>query len=104
MSERQPATDKGTADRVEADNGGYWVRLVTKQALRREGVCMGNCLDSQGYGQDLAGEEEMVSDGLWSLRKADGVSYLLVRIRLMSVEDGGIAAISQALGPSNSQP
>ena len=79
MSERTPATEKGTADRVEADDGGYWVRLVTKQALKREGECMQNCL-ARGYHSDTAGDEEMVSDGIWSLRKVDGVSYLTVEV------------------------
>lgn len=101
MSDRTPATDKGTADRIEADDGGYWVRLVTKQALKREGVCMGNCLDSGDYGSDHAGNEDMVSDGFWSLRKADGLSYLLVEIDTMGE---GNADIEEALGPKNSQP
>ena len=110
MSDRTPAGDKGTADRIEADDGGYWVRLVTKQAMKREGVCMGNCLDSQGYGQHLAGNEEMISSGLWSLRKADGVSYLLVEVRGPGENDlvdepGEVSVeVTDALGPSNSQP
>ncbi|WP_375462953.1 hypothetical protein [uncultured Methylobacterium sp.] len=102
MSDRTPATDKGTADRIEADDGGYWVRLVTKQALRREGVCMGNCLDSRGYGQGLTGDERMVSDGFWSLRKADGLSYLLIEIDTHSA--GTQAEVENAAGPQNSQP
>lgn len=102
MSDRQPATDKGTADRVEADNGGYWVRLVTKQAMKREGVCMGNCLDSQGYGQGLAGEEEMVADGFWSLRKADGVSHFLIEVE--NYPKLGKAGVKTGRGPNNNQP
>lgn len=100
MSDRTPATDKGTADRIEADNGGYWVRLVTKQALRREGACMGNCLDSRGYGQETAGEEEMVSNGLWSLRKADGLSHMLAHVHI----ERGDAFVGSAAGPKNNQP
>lgn len=102
MSSRTPAGDKGTADRIEADDGGYWVRLVTKQALRREGVCMDNCLDSQGYGQDAAGDEEMVSDGFWSLRKADGLSYLLVEVVARDAALG--VRLTNARGPRNSNP
>ncbi|MCJ2046336.1 hypothetical protein MKK58_17615 [Methylobacterium sp. J-078] len=101
MSERTPAGEKGTADRIEADDRAYWVRLVTKQALKREGVVMGNCLDSQGYGEHLVGNEDMVSDGFWSLRKADGLSYLLVEIDTWSETR---ATIDGALGPKNSQP
>jgi hypothetical protein len=104
MSERTPAIDKGTADRIEADDGGYWVRLVTKQALRREGVCMGNCLDNQGYGQSLADDEDMVSDGFWSLRREDGLSQLLVEIDVPCATDTFTACISQAKGPMNNQP
>ncbi|KZB99786.1 hypothetical protein AU375_04075 [Methylobacterium radiotolerans] len=104
MSERIPATDKGTADRIEADDGGYWVRLVTKQALKREGVCMGNCLDSQDYGEHLAGDEDMMADGLWSLRKVDGLSYLLVEVNDLCATDTRSARIENALGPKNSQP
>ncbi|CAA2155739.1 hypothetical protein MBRA_01369 [Methylobacterium brachiatum] len=102
MSERTPATDKGTADRIEADDGGYWVRLVTKQALKREGVCMGNCLDSMGYGSRTAGDEDMVSDGLWSLRQANGVSYLLVEVDVSYDRDS--ASVTEAKGPMNSDP
>ena len=104
MSERIPATDKGTADRIEADDGGYWVRLVTKQALKREGACMGNCLDSQDYGDHLAGDEDMLADGLWSLRKADGLSYLLVELNDLCGTDMRSARIENALGPKNSRP
>ena len=102
MSDRTPAGEKGTADRIAADDGGYWVRLVTKQALRREDVCMGNCLDSQGYGQGTAGDEEMVSDAIWSLRKADGVSYLTVEVDVQYRRTS--ASIDQAEGPMKSQP
>ncbi|KQP94134.1 hypothetical protein ASF60_13600 [Methylobacterium sp. Leaf113] len=101
MSDRQPATDKGTADRVEADNGGYWVRLVTKQAMKREGVCMGNCLDSQSYGGEFAGNEEMVSTGFWLLRKVDGLSHMLVKVVSHGMSDGHL---TQAKGPKNNQP
>ena len=75
---------------------------MTKQALKREGVSMGNCLDSQDYGSEHAGDEDMVSDEFWSLRQANGVSYLLVEV---DVSYGGDrASITEAKGPMNSDP
>jgi hypothetical protein len=100
MSARTPAGEKGTADRIEADDGGFWVRLVSKQALRREGVCMDNCLDSQGHGQHTAGDEDMVSDGFWSLRKADGLRHMLVQVHAQRP----YASIGNVAGPKNNQP
>lgn len=99
MSDRTPATEKGTADRIEADDGGYWVRLLTKQALVREGECMQNCL-ARGHWADTAGEEDLVSTAVWSLRKADGVSYMDVSV--VPLHDDMLA--SNAEGPKNSQP
>ncbi|MCJ2057308.1 hypothetical protein MKL09_12160 [Methylobacterium sp. J-048] len=95
MSVRAPATDLGTANRIAADDGGYWVRLVTKQALDREGACMENCLGRGDY-DDKAGDESMTSDAIWSLRKANGVSYVAMEIENLR--------IGSALGPHNSQP
>jgi hypothetical protein len=99
VSHRTPATEKGTADRIEADDGGYWVRLITKQSFDREGQCMGNCLGGGSY-DEKAGEEDMVSDAIWSLRKATGVSYLSLEV------DGccGRWSVDEMLGPKNSQP
>ncbi|MCJ2015529.1 hypothetical protein [Methylobacterium sp. J-076] len=99
MSDRTPATEKGTADRIEADDGGYWVRLVTKQALRREGGCMQNCL-ARGHYADTAGEEDLVSTEVWSLRKAAGLSYMDISV---NVQRDDIFA-GNAEGPKNSQP
>lgn len=63
---------------------------------------MGNCLDSQDYGSEHAGDEDMVSDGFWSLRQANGVSYLLVEV---DVSYGGDrASVTEAKGPMNSDP
>lgn len=76
---RQPAGEKGTADRVEADDGAYWVRLVTRQALDREGVAMEHCVGDGGY-DTLVGGEDLVDDSIWSLRTAAGRSVLTVRI------------------------
>ncbi len=99
MSYRTPATEKGTTDRIEADDGGYWVRLVTKQALRREGECMGNCL-ADGNSEHTAGEEDMVSDAIWSLRKACGTSYVTLRVDGYDSSWG----VDQLRGPKNSDP
>lgn len=79
MSSRPPATDKGTTDRIEADHGDYWVRLVTKQALDREGLSMDNCVGKGDYDEKV-GEEEMLSKSIWSLRKASGISYVTLEI------------------------
>ena len=43
-STRPIASNFGTADRIEADDGHYWVRLWSLQAIRREGEAMRNCL------------------------------------------------------------
>lgn len=95
MSNRTPAGDKGTADRIEADDGGYWVRLVTWQALDREGACMNHCVGDGTY-DDLVGGENLNDEAIWSLRDRDGLSILTVRIQY-----GGL---DYAKGPSNHQP
>jgi hypothetical protein len=102
VSDRTPATEKGTADRIEVDDGGYWVRLVTKQALKREGECMENCLRFDGECVELTGDEDLVSDSIWSLRKADGVSYMDVQVDTKGYPKR--ADIDEARGPKNSQP
>lgn len=105
MSDRTPAGDKGTADRIEADDGGYWVRLVTKQALKREGECMVNCLRHGSY-NGLAGEEDMLpesmDDTLWSLRKRCGTSYALAEVSCY----GSAKAwrLGEMKGPHNTTP
>lgn len=95
MTERTPAGDKGTADRIEADDGAYWVRLVTWQALDREGACMDHCVGEGGYDK-LVGGEDLTDDAIWSLRDRDGISILTVRISLGEVD--------YAKGPSNHEP
>jgi hypothetical protein len=95
MTARTPATDKGTADRIEADDGGYSVRLVTWQALDREGTCMHHCVGDGGY-DDLVGGEDLHDDAIWSLRDRDGLSILTVRIRHRE--------LNYAKGPFNHAP
>jgi hypothetical protein len=77
---RAPAGEKGTADRIEADEGMFWVRLVTRQALDREGAAMQHCVGDGDY-DALVGGEELHDDAIWSLRRADGSSALTVRVR-----------------------
>lgn len=94
-STREPAGDKGTADRIQADDGHAWVRLVTKQAMDREGACMGHCIGNGGY-DEYAGSEEMADDAIWSLRRPDGVSVLTAQVRYLELD--------YAKGPKNSDP
>lgn len=71
--------DKGTADRIEADGGQFWVRLVTRQALDREGAWMDHCVGDGAY-DGLAGSEYLTDDAIWSLRDADGTPRLTVEV------------------------
>ncbi|MGN8096429.1 hypothetical protein [Methylobacterium sp. 22177] len=96
---RKPAGDKGTADRIEADDGHVWVRLVTKQALDREGSSMGHCVGGGGYDL-LAGSEDMADSAIWSLRRPDGISVLTVAVEALASEH----RLSYAKGPKNSPP
>jgi len=72
----------GTVDHVDAGDGWLVVRLMTRQAMDREGAHMGHCLrgHSYGYGR-LAGEEEMTGDSIWSLRDPAGMSRATLDIR-----------------------
>jgi len=79
MTARTPAGDKGTTDRIEADDGAFWVRLITWQALGREGEAMDHCVGDGAYHRFVGGEE-MTDDAIWALRRANGVSVLTVRI------------------------
>jgi hypothetical protein len=91
---RTPAGDLGTADRVECDHGHYWVRLVTRQAIVREGECLSNCCRGGSYSH-YAGSENPTDDGLWSLRGGDGISIALAEVSGGDLDD--------FLGPQNNQ-
>lgn len=101
MSEREsriPAGEKGTADRVEADEGAYWVRLVTRQALDREGKAMSNCVGDGEYDAAVGNETLTDDDAIWSLRCCDGVSIATVEVSVLSETE---ALLVQARGYRN---
>lgn len=96
---RTPAGEKGTADRIEADDGAYWVRLVTRQALDREGEAMDHCVGDGNF-DSLVGGEDLTDGSIWSLRRANGVSVLTVRIE----DTFGPANLNYARGYDNHAP
>lgn len=101
MSRRDPRTaagERGTADRVEAGDGRYFVRLVTRQALDREGAAMRSCLGDGSYDGEV-GSESLGDDAIWSLRRAtDGVSIATLQV---AVWDAKRAAVTEARGYRN---
>ncbi len=70
---RKSAGDLGTVNRLAADDGFYWVRLMTAEAVRREGNCMLNCLRTTDISA-VIGDEDPLSNSIWSLRDQRGVS------------------------------
>jgi hypothetical protein len=56
---------------------------------------MGHCLGDGGY-DCLVGGEKIYDDSIWSLRRADGVSILTVRVQEHEVD--------YARGPHNHEP
>lgn len=95
MSEQHkgpPAGLVGTVDHQDAGDGWLLVRLMTKQALLREGLHMDHCLQD-GCDQEFAGEEELTGDAVWSLRDPAGVSWATVEVRA--------ARVIMANGPGN---
>lgn len=74
---RPIAGDVGTDNRIDCDDGHYWVRLVTRQAIRREGDAMLNCLRWGDY-DGHAGTEDPTDENLWSLRDSEGKSVALL--------------------------
>lgn len=96
-STRPIAGDGGTDNRIECDDGHYWVRLWTRQAIRREGAAMGNCL-SLGRYDGLAGTDDPKADGLWSLRDGVGQSIALMHVKFHGRDVVGFASF---LAPRN---
>ncbi|MEE7475935.1 hypothetical protein [Methylobacterium hispanicum] len=88
MSEEQhkapPAGLRGTTDHVDAGDGWLIVRLLTRQAMDREGAHMGHCLGDGSY-DELAGDEELTSNAIWSLRDPDGVSWATLDVHWHTV-------------------
>jgi len=78
--DRAPAGLAGTVDHVDAGDGWLIVRLMTRQALRREGEHMGHCLADGNY-DELRGEEEMTGNAIWSLRDPAGMSRATLDVR-----------------------
>lgn len=102
MNESKPrpiAGDVGTDIRIDCAEGHYWVRLVTKQAIRREGEAMRNCLRDGSY-EDAAGPESFYDHSLWSLRDSTGASIALCVT--LGRADG--ADLGQFYGRSNNTP
>jgi len=93
---RPIAGDVGTADRIEADDGHYWVRLATAGAIRAEGFVMRNCL-TQGFYVRCALSEGPLENGLWSLRTRTGASVALAEFAAEWDE----MRLIQFLGPIN---
>ncbi len=100
MSEQHkgpPAGLVGTVDHIDAGDGWLVVRLLTKQALLREGMHMDHCLGDGDY-DELAGDEDLTSDAIWSLRDPDGISRATLDVR------AGVAGrrdVIMAVGPRN---
>lgn len=94
---RPLAGDVGTHNRIEADDGHYWVRLWSRQAIRREGEAMGNCLRWGDY-DGFAGSEDPLERGLWSLRSPGGVSIGLAEVAKTESEH----TVREFLGIGNS--
>ena len=92
-----PAGLAGTTDHIDAGNGWLIVRLLTKQALLREGEHMDHCVGDGGY-EDLTGDEDLTSDAIWSLRDPDGVSRVTLDVRAGA---DGRRHVLMAKGPRN---
>lgn len=92
-----PAGLTGTVDHIDAGDGWRLVRLLTKQALLREGLHMAHCVGDGDY-EHLAGDEDLTSDSIWSLRDPDGVSRATLDVRAGT---GGRRHVVMAKGPGN---
>lgn len=100
MSEQHkgpPAGLVGTVDHQDGGDGWLVVRLMTRQALVREGRHMDHCLADGAYA-NFAGEEDLAGHSIWSLRDPDGLSVVTLDVR--RVNDGR-AQVVMATGPGN---
>jgi hypothetical protein len=97
---RPIAGDVGTDNRIDCDDGHYWVRLVTKAAIRREGEAMRNCLRDGDYDDGASGPESFDDISLWSLRTVAGESIALGS----TIKATGHVNLGQFHGPMNNTP
>ncbi len=96
LKDRPIAGDAGTDERIDCPDGHYWVRPTTREALKREGVAMVNCLATRDY-VDFVGNERLSAPSIWSLRRvSDGRSILDLELYYLEV--------LQVRGPANNKP
>ncbi|MGE7156732.1 hypothetical protein ACQKJ1_23695 [Methylorubrum rhodesianum] len=95
-----PAGLAGTVDHLDAGGGWILVRLMTRQAIRREGEHIDHCLADRNY-DHRAGEEDLTGSALWSLRDPDGVSWVTLEVFAFDAEATTVASVSMAKGPGN---
>lgn len=96
LSERPIAAEAGTDERIECPDGYYWVRIVTREALKREGEAMVNCLATKDH-SDFIGHEKLSAPLVWSLRRvSDGRSIVDVEVFYLEV--------LQVRGVANNKP
>ncbi len=90
----QEEIDKGFIKTVASvpESGLTWVRLLTKEALKREGTLMGHCIGSGGYDRKLEDEKK----AYYSLRDAENQPHVTIE-----VDDGKIV---QCQGKENKAP
>lgn len=93
---RPIAGDVGTDNRIDCDDGHYWVRLATREAIRAEGFAMRNCL-ARGFYVRCAFSAGPLESGLWSLRNPSGGSVALAEL---SAEYDDMCLV-QFRGPQN---
>ncbi len=85
LKDRPIAGDAGTDERIDCADGYYWVRPITREALKREGVAMVNCLATRDY-TDFVGHETLSAPSIWSLRrKSDGRSIADLELYFLEV-------------------
>lgn len=91
-----PVEPVGEGERLELDDGWYWTRLATMDALRQESRRLGHCV---GYGAYAHYIGDPCPVGIWSLRRGND-SYATVEIS-HSLRNPSAFGILQAKGPRN---
>ncbi len=96
LADRPIAGEAGTDERIPCPDGYYWVRIVTREALKREGLAMVNCLATKDHA-DFIGHEKINAPLVWSLRRvSDGRSIVDVEVFYLEV--------LQVRGVANNKP